>query len=360
MNTFIRSQFHWVIVIISIVSVSLYWSFWATDRYVSKATIVLESPQINSEEFSFSSILTGGGADKDLLLLREYLLSVDMLKIVDNELNFRKHYSENGDFFSSLYDFNSPIESLHKYYLKRVDVELDEYAGVLNISVEAYTPNFAYEMTKLLLKVGEKHMNDMGRRLASEQVEFLESQLERLENRLDVTRNDLLEFQNREGLISPVTTAENINQVVGTLEAQLATLQAQKQALSSYQSKRSTDMRRIQSEINATQEQIVKQRERLAKAKGGSLNAVSSEYQTLELKAKFAQQTYSSALSALENTRLEAARKLKQVSILQSPLLPEYSTKPDRAYNIIVFSLIALFLALIVSMLILIVKEHRD
>ncbi|WP_084208344.1 chain-length determining protein [Cobetia marina] len=360
MKAFIKRQPHWAIAILSILIVTNYWSFWATDRYVSKATVVLESPQITSTEVSFSSMLSGGSSDKDLLLLREYLLSTDMLKIVDNKLGFRQHYSEHGDFFSTLSDADAPIEELHDYYLNRVHVEMDEYAGVLNVEVQAYTPDFAHKMTQLLLDEGEAHMNDMGRRLADEQVTFLEEQLGRLESRLDDTRDELLKFQNKEGLVSPTSTVESINQVVATLEGQLATLQAQRKALASYQSNRSADMKKVSAQIEAMREQILKQRDRLAQATGDSLNAVSSQYQSLELKARFAQETYSGAISALESTRLEAARKLKQVSILQSPLLPEYSTEPRRVYNITVFALITIFLSFIASMLLLIIKEHRD
>lgn len=360
MKQFIKSQPHWAAALFAILLVSLYWFLWAEDRYLSRATVVLESPQIAQPDISFSSILTGASGDKDLLLLREYLLSVDMLKEVEEELDFRGHYSENGDFFARLGDAEAPIEDLHQYYLRRVTVEMDEYAGVLNVEVQAYTPEFAHQMVQLLLEAGEAHMNDMGQRLAFEQVEFLEEQLRRLEDRLDEARADLLAFQNKEGLVSPTSTVESINQVVATLEGELARIQAQRKALSSYQSVQSADMRRVQSEIDALREQIEKQRDRLAQATGESLNRISSQYETLELKAQFAQETYSSALAALENTRLEAARKLKQVSVLQSPLFPEYATKPDRLYNATVFAIVTLFLALIASMMILIIRDHRD
>lgn len=360
MTRFIKSQPHWALTLLAILLVAFYWFAWAEDRYVSRATVVLESPQIAPPDISFSSMLTGSGGSSDLLLLREYLLSVDMLKEVEEQLAFRQHYSQNGDLFARLRDRDAPIEALHEYYLKRVNIEVDEYAGVLNIEVQAYTPEFAHDMTQLLLAAGEKHMNEMGNRLAEEQVSFLEQQVDRLSKRMEDARADLLAYQNEKGLISPTHTVESLNQVVASLEGDLARLQAKQQALASYQSARSSEMQRIKSEINALREQIGKERDRLAQATGDSLNRVSSEYQTLELQSQFAQETYSSALSALENTRIEAARKLKQVSVLQSPLMPEYSTKPDRLYNSTVFALIAIFLAFIFSMLILIIKEHRD
>lgn len=360
MKHFIKSQPHWAAALLAILLVSFYWFVWAEDRYLSRATVVLESPQIAQPDISFSSILTGASGDKDLLLLREYLLSVDMLKQVQDKMDFRQHYSENGDIFARLHNAEAPIEDLHKYYLRRVTVEMDDYAGVLNVEVQGYTPEFAHQMVQLLLEAGESHMNDMGQRLAFEQVEFLEEQLQRLEDRLDEARAELLAFQNREGLVSPTSTVESINQVVASLEGELASVQAQRQALSSYQSTQSADMRRAQSQVDALREQIKQQRDRLAQATGESLNRISSQYETLELKATFAQETYSSALAALENTRLEAARKLKQVSVLQSPLFPEYPTRPERLYNASVFAIVTLFLGLIASMMLLIIRDHRD
>ncbi|WP_434986177.1 chain-length determining protein [Vreelandella zhaodongensis] len=358
---FIKTSPHWAIALVAIVLVSFYWFAWAEERYVSRATVVLESPQVAAPEFSLSSLMTGGGGNTaDLLLLREHLLSVDMLRVLDQQLDIRQHYSENGDIFAKLRDANAPIEDLHKYYLRRVEVDLDEYAGVLNISVQGYTPEFAHDMASLLLEAGENHMNEMGHRLADEQVRFLERQMVRLEERFKETRAQLLNFQNQHGLVSPTSTVESINQVVATLEGDLARLQAQRNALASFQSAQSAELRQVERNIAALRDQIIEQRDRLAQTAGDSLNRISAEYETLELQAQFAQETYSSALAALENTRLEAARQLKQVSVLQSPLFPEYPTAPNRLYNSSVFAIIAIFLAFILSMVIMIVRDHRD
>lgn len=361
MQKFLRKSPHWAMALLAIVLVSFYWFVIAEDRYVSRATVVLESPQVASPEISFASLIGGGaGNTQDLLLLREHLLSVDMLKRVDRELDFRGHYSQHGDLLARLSNPQGPVEDLHKYFLRRVEVELDEYAGVLNIRAQAYTPEFAHRLTSLLLHAGEEHMNDMGHRLAAEQVRFLEGQMERLQERFDEARAALLAFQNEYGLVSPTSTVESLNQVVATLEGDLARLQAQRNAMSSFQSEQSSEMRRVQSEIAALRDQIEVQRDRLAQAAGDSLNRISAEYQTLELRAQFAQETYSSALAALESTRLEAARQLKQVSVLQSPLFPEYPTEPKRLYNSSVFAIITIFLTFIFGMMLMIIKDHRD
>lgn len=363
MQLFIKKYPYWFLCILSSLLVSFYWGLIASERYVSEANVVLESPQLSQvSTLSFQSLLSGGGANSsDMLLLRDYLLSVDMLKKVEGALQIRDHYSSSSiDVISRLWDRDYPLELLHDYYLKHIVVELDEYAQILRIQVKAYSPEMAHNIARYLMDEGEKYMNLMGQRLAQEQVAFLEKQVLQLSMGLDSNRKALLDYQNKNGLTSPTGTVESINAVVANLESQLANLRAKRSAMQTYQSARSSDLIRTDSEISALLEQIDKQRSRMAQESGQALNAVSSEYQTLELKMQFAQESYSTALSALENTRIEAARKLKQLSVLQSATLPEYAVEPERLYNSTVFIIIALFLGLIVQMLVLIIMDHRD
>ncbi|WP_110665744.1 chain-length determining protein [Salinicola halophilus] len=359
---FAKRQIHWTICLLLIVIVSFYWAVWASDRYVSHAHVILESPQISTPELSFSSILSGGGGKNsaDMLLLRDYMLSTDMLHFLEENADFREHYANNGDVFSRLNDESAPTEKLLDYYHNMVSIELDEYAGVLRVDVNAFTPEKANQIANLILQQGERHMNDMGQRLAQEQVKFLEQQVNVLEERFEETRQALLTFENENGLASPTTTVESLSTVVAKLEGELASLKAQRAAMASYQSQSSAQMVSLQSQITALENQIDEEKSRLAAQSGDALNAVSSKYQTLQLRAQFAQEAYSGTLAALENTRVEAARQLKQLSVLQSPTMPEYPEKPERFYMIAVFAVIALFATLILNMLILIVKDHKD
>jgi len=40
--------------------------------------------------------------------------------------------------------------------------------------------------------------------------------------------------------------------------------------------------------------------------------------------------------------------------------LPEYPEQPERLYNVTIFGLVMIFLGFIFSMLVMIVKDHRD
>ncbi len=361
MPKLIQQHPYWLLALIAIVGYIFYQTLVASERYVSTAYVVLNSPSVESPNLNFGSLLTGSTVSSDLLLLREHLLSVDMLRKLDQQLDLRSHYSQPSiDRLSRLRKADVPIEELHRYYLKRVEVELDDYANVLRVQVSAFDAQMAHAINQLMLAKGEAHMNAMGQRLASEQVRFIEQQAQVLAERLHQAREALLLYQNEHGLISPRAAVESLMAVVAGLERELASLQAQRTALATTRSPQSPEMIALSARIQALEEQIAVERTRMAAQSGEALNRITLEYETLELQARFAQDLYSSALTMLESTRGEAIRQLKQISILQSPTLPEFSTEPRRLYSITVFTLLTLLFTLILQMLVAIVRDHRE
>lgn len=361
MKLFIRKYPHWSVAFISIAFATLYWAFLATGRYVSESHIVLQSPEVNPTGFNVSQLLSGASGAGELLLLKDHLQSVDMLQKLQQQLDLRSHFSDSQiDWLSRLSDKDVEIEKLYKYMQQRINIEYDDYSAVLRIKVQAYSPEMAQKINQTLLSEGERHMNLMGQRLAQEQVDFIETQVIKLEKRLLADRQALLDYQNKHGLVSPTGAVTSIATIVSQLQTQLALAEARRISLSSFQSKNSAEMVRLDGEIKALKKQIDIEQSKMATQSGDALNRISAEYQTLELRASFALNLYSNALLALETTRVEAARKLKQVSVLQNPTFPEFSVQPKRLYNLVVFTLFMLFAAAILHLIRAIVLEHRD
>lgn len=361
MKVVIRKHLQWFLCLGIIVAAGIYYGLVATDRYVSQANVVLKSPEIIPTGLSVSSLLSGTSGAGDLLLLKEHLESVDMTIKLQKDLDLRHHYAQdNIDFIARLSSADVPLEMFHQYLRKRINIEFDDYTKVLRIRVEAYTPEMAQRIAKTLLDEGEKHMNAMGRRLAQEQLNFIEKQVNTMSERLHQAREKLLAYQNQHNLISPKATVEETLKIIAELKGQLAVTQSKRQALSSFQTARSPEMQRLKSEIEALEAQVKQEKRLLTQNKDNALNRVTAEYQTLEMQAKFALELYSNALTALETTRVETARKLKQVSVLQYPSLPEYSTEPRRFHNWVVWSLMSLFFFAVVHLGRSIIRDHRD
>lgn len=361
MIRFLKKNPFWLVALAAIALATVYWGLLATDRYVSRAHVVLQSPEISPASLNVSSLLSGTSGSGDLLLLKDHLESVNMVRKLDEKLDLRSHYTQsNIDWFSRLESKDVPIETFYDYMREVITVHFDDYAQLLEIRVQAYTPEMARAITEALLEEGEKHMNLMGQRLAREQVEFIDQQAKQLEKRLFNARDAILEYQNENGLVAPTQTVEAIFATVSRLQAELALLEARIKSAQSYQSTSSPEVRRLKNEARALEQQIGIEQNKLARKSGESLNRVSAEYETLEMRAKFALELYSNALTALESTRVEASRKLKQISVLEYPTLPEFPTRPERLYNITVFTIMALLIAAIFHLIVSVVRDHRE
>lgn len=359
------SQPIWAVAFTFFVLMAVYWLFIASDRYVSTAHIVVQRTDLSSGPTAgdLASLIGGGSGPNrsDQLMLRDYLLSVGLLQKLENELQLRRHFSDqHRDIFSKFLISDAPVEWLHRYYLSRVSIELSDYDGVLVVNAQAYTPEMSKAISERLLLEGEAFMNNVANSLAQTQVDFLEKQVVQMYERLLIARQKLLDYQNKKGLASPVATAESAVAILAKLQANLTELQTQKTALESYLVASHPSVVQLNQQIAAVEKQMRQEQARLASPTGKPLNKTVEEYQRLEKEAAFADAVYQTALSALERGRIEATRTIKKITVVQAPTMPEYPLEPRRLYNTLVALLAALLLAGIAHLLWAVVQDHKD
>lgn len=350
------------VTLLLILLASIYWGLVASDRYVSEAHLVVDRTDLQSSQtMDFASLVTGGQSNRDLLLLRDHLRSVDMLKRLDVRLKLREHYSDTRrDLASRMWFRDASQEFFHEHFLNRTSIEIDERSGVLRIRAQAYEAPVARSVAVALLEEGEAFMNEMGHRLARDQVAFIEDQVAKSGERALKARRALLDYQNASGLISPQAKAESLAAITSRLDGQISEFKARRAAMLGYLSPQAPDVAQLDLQINAMEKQLALEQGRLASPKGGALNRQVEEYQRLEQEATFTQDVYRTSLVALEKGRIEAGRTLKKLSVLQTPTLAEYPLEPRRIYNIVVFALTLLALAGITHLLTAIVRDHQD
>ncbi|MEZ7811179.1 MULTISPECIES: chain-length determining protein [Alcaligenes] len=352
------------VIFILAVLTTAYWLIFASDRYVSEANVIIrKTDSVGSPSFDLGMLVSGvASADRaNQLLLRDYLLSVDMLKKLDESLNLRAHYSSSEhDWVSRMWFQDASMEWFHRHYLSRVKVEFDEFSGVLRMQVQAYEPEMAQAITQQLVQEGERYMNVLGHEMAQVQVDFLVTQVDQAQERFQKASQDLMNYQNKAGLLSPQATAESINAIIATLEGQRAQLQTQLASLPKTLDRDHPNIQMLKQSLRAVDAQIKAEKLKLATPSGGTLNKYVEEFYRLEMNVQFTQEIYKSSLSALEKGRIDATRMLEKVSVLQSATLPEYPMEPRRLYNTLVTLLLALILAGILKLLKSIVLDHVD
>ncbi len=361
----VRRGFSYILYLLAvcIVSCMFYW-VWATDRYVSEAIIIIQNTKSSIvPDMNRGSImgLTASTSGPDQLLLLEHLQSVDMLKKLDKKLDLRVHYSHGDiDFFSRMWDKVSPIEDFYEYFQSRLEVNFDDFSGVLRIRAEAFQPDMAEKIATILVQEGESYMNKLSHQLAQAQVDFLERQVNNTYADVLNASNALIKYQNKEGLASPTAMAESMIAIIAGLETQRTDLETQLAALPRNLVNNHPQKTMLRQSLEAIGRQISAEKSKLASITGRSLNTLMAEHERLQMEFDFKKEIYKTALVALEAGRMEASRTIKQVSVLQHPQLPEYPLKPRRIYNAIATLLVGLLIMGMLKLLESIILDHVD
>lgn len=339
----------------------LYFGLVASDRYVSRAEIIIkQADQIKMLPDALSMLGIGGSNHQDVLLVQDYLKSWDLLAKLDKELGLKSHYQSNEmDYFSRLPNDVSR-EDFIEYYRKHLTLRLDELSGVLTIELQAFDPEYGQRVVGMMLKESERFINKLGHQVALDQLTFVEKEVNRAYQRLQDEKAKVLAFQNSHQLISPESTSSARLGVVSQIEGELVRQQAELKQLRSYMRETAPGVISVQSRVNALTKQLKQEQAKLTGLDKDSMNEITAGYLDVQTQATLAADLYKTGLISLEQARVEAYRKLKHLLIITQPTLAEDAEYPRRLYNLATVGvLLCLFYGLIVMGLATL-REHQD
>ncbi|MGY3916067.1 sugar transporter [Aeromonas australiensis] len=352
-------SFLWVVLCFAIATV--YFGFMASDRYVSRAELIIkQADQIKMLPDALSMLGIGGSNHQDVLLIQDYLKSWDMLAKLDKELALKSHYQSGAaDYFSRLSDDVSR-EDFIKYYRQHLGLHLDELSGVLTIELQTFDPQYGQQVVALMLKESERFINKLGHQVALDQLAFVEKEVDRAYQRLQDEKAKVLAFQNSHQLISPESTSSARLGVVSQIEGELVRQQAELKQLRSYMKDSAPAVVSVQSRVDALTRQLEQERAKLTGQDKDAMNEITAGYLDVQTQATLAADLYKTGLISLEQARVEAYRKLKHLLVITQPTLAEDAEYPRRLYNLATVGvLLCLFYGLIVMGLATL-REHQD
>ncbi|MCT9844904.1 sugar transporter [Leclercia adecarboxylata ATCC 23216 = NBRC 102595] len=352
-------SFLWVVACFAIAVV--YFGLIASDRYVSRAQLVIkQADQIKMLPDALSMLGLGGSNHEDILLTQDYLQSPDLLAKLDKELGLKAHYqSHKVDFFSRLSSDVSQ-EKFIEYYRNHLTLHLDDTSGVLTIEFQAFDPAYGQRVVSLMLKESEGFINRLGHQVALEQLAFVEKEVNRAYQRVQDEKAKVLEFQNTHNLISPESTSTARLGVVSQIEGQLAQQQAQLKQLQSYMRETAPAVISVQTRVDALTQQLAQEKARLTGTDKDAMNEVTAQYMDVQTQATLAADLYKSGLISLEQAKVEAYRKLKHLLVVSQPTLAQDAEYPRRIYNLATIGVLLCLLYGLIVMGLATLREHQD
>lgn len=338
---FMLVLFPWLIFLI-------YQTIIASPRYVSESQIIVEQPDSMATMDTGMALLSGLGVKPtgtDAELVKAFIYSADLIDYLDEKLDLKKHYSSSDADFISRLSRDSSKESFYAYFENHVEVNVDQKSQVISVKSQGFTPEFAQALNKLIVERAEWYINQIGNKLAKEQLKFIQNEHELVEERIRNTKKQLLEFQNKYGLLDPEAEGMAIQKIAYSIESLIAQRQAELKALKGVMSDTAPQVTSIVNEINALEEQLKSERGRLTNTESGqSVSEILSKFVDFKVDMELALKAYASSQISLEKSRVEAYRQIKYLVVVESPTLAEESFYPKVLYNLALLAVVLLML----------------
>lgn len=360
-----------VLLVVPFVLFAFYQLVLAAPRYESRAQLIIQQPDgmstMDPSMALLSGLGVGGSSTADSEIAKAYIHSQDMLNYLQQHSNLKAHYQQHGDIFTGL-SSDTSSEDLLNYYIDHTTIEIDEDSGVLKILAQGFTPEFANNLTKIIVSRAEWYINSIGHQLAEAQLQFIRLEHAKVEQRLRDAQKNILAFQQKNNLLDPEAEGLALQQITYGLEGQIATKSAQLKGLRSTMTDRAPQVVMLEAELNALKTQLELERERLSQqgseptnttTNNRAVSQVLAQFSDLKIELELALKGYTASEVSLDKARIEAYRQLKYLVVVETATLPQDNKYPNSLYNILLFAVLQLMLFGIGKIILATAKELR-
>lgn len=342
---------------------AVYYGFVASDVYISESHFIVRSPQRKAPSL-LGAALQGAGfssSQDDTHMVTDYVLSRDALKILDDTLHLKEHYSDKKYDFLSRFNglgLDDSFEALHRYYQKHIGLGIAGPSSIATLTVRAFTPEDAQKTNIKLLELSEALVNKINERGRQDQIRFASEEVALAEKRSIDAALKLSQYRDNKGVVDPSVQAGIKLEQTSALQTELIKVNGQLAQLRAF-AKESPQIPSLKKRVQTLRGAI---KSETAKITGGerSLATKTAEYQRLVLQQEFADKQFALALSSLETARNEALRKQLYLERVVQPSLADAPLEPRRLRAVLTTFFISLVAWGVLKLLLAGVREHHD
>jgi capsular polysaccharide transport system permease protein len=324
------------IVLLPAAVAGLYYGLIASDQYATETRFSLRSGEPGISDMLGG--LTGGGGSQqaqDSAIIIDYARSRSMIESLEQQIDVRQIFSRDGLDYFSRFKKDKPIESLVRYWRKRVDAHYDKMSGIIALEARAFTPEDSLLLTEKIVDQCEKLVNDLSQRSRRDALQQATLEFQRAEAQLKTATADMRETQNSQGMLDVVVEAQAVNKIISQLRMELARAEQQIAGQGDTVSADAPQVRLLNARVQTLQDQISKFSSQIADKKHGGESLADSK-RALDLKQTdlgIAMQRYVMASVAFENARLDLETQRSYLAPFVKPMLATRATYPKRWWD---------------------------
>ena len=301
----------------------------AGDRFTSESRFTVKSQSEGAAASGLDLGILGGtsAAKQDQLIIRDYLTSHDMMKMVVEEFGLEMISGPQSDPVRRLSKGSAETRKLTRYRWL-IDYTYDEEASVSTLITQGYSPSAAEELNTFLLEKAETYINDFSRKNSRNFIDFAQNDVQTARDRVAAVRQEIRATQTENEIVDPETDIKVVASTLTEIEAELTKQRSELNNLLSYLHEDTHQVEAKKNTIRNLESQRAELRERLSGKTDKDLAEASVAFKSLESELEFANANYASAMKTLEAARMQAMQSRKYLMIIEEPDVPDFATYP--------------------------------
>jgi capsular polysaccharide transport system permease protein len=339
---------------------------WAADRYVSRVAFSVRQVDAASASDLLGGLarLAGTSSSSDTDILYQFIQSQELVGIIDGELDLRRMWSNGDPALDPWFSYHPPgtIEDLTSYWPRMVKVYNDSGTGIVNVEVQAFTPDDAHAIATRVYEESARLVNELSAVAREDTLRYSREDRDEAVARLKEAREAMTGFRNRTQIVDPAASVQNQMGLLLSLQTQLAETLIARATLKD--TAPADDPRILQADrrIEVIRQQIEEERKNLGLGSNvagdsGAFADLVGEYERLAVDLQFAEQSYTAAMAAYDAAVAESRRQTRYLAAHVAPTRPEASEQPRR---LMLLALVWFFSFLAWGVVVLVYYSLRD
>ncbi len=341
----------------------IYFAFIASDVYISESRFVVRNPE-HQTQTGLGALIQGTGFSRsqdDTYNVHEFMLSRDALNQINNHINLREVFGKNRiDIFNNFNTLgvDNSIENLYRYYLKRVEINLNTSTSISVLKVRTANAEDSYRINELLLQIGEQFVNRLNDRGRKDLIDFSKNELDIADQKSKAAAKKLAIFRSKNEVFDPDKQSTLQLQHISRIQDQLISTKTQLSQVKAL-TPESPQIPALKNLVASIQAELNSEMAKVS-GNGSSFTNKAVEYQLLVLDLSVADKQLALAMASLEEARRSAQKKQIYLDRIQQPNKPDMALEPFRVRNILSVFLLGIITWAILSMMVTGIREHHD
>ncbi len=350
-------------VVLPTILAGYYYYVIATPFYATKSEFVIQQAEPPTATAGMGAGLLRGtsfATSQDSIAVQGYLQSRDAMLRLDQDQNFIALFQNPDIDVLQRLAPDATRESAYKTYQRNVHISYDPTEGLIKMEVIAPDPQASEDFSRALIGYAEEQVDQLTQRLRGDQMNGARTAYEQAEKAMLEAQRHVVDLQEKSKILSSEVEISLLSQQIAQLESQLSTERLSLAQMNANAVPNQARMEPVRRRIATLESEITSLRARMTEGSGDtqSIASVQSELIIAQADVQTRQLMLATAMQAMENSRTEANRQVRYLSLSVSPVAPDEATYPRAFENTLVAMLILIGLYLMVSMTAAILREQ--